>query len=423
MKAFSRFTMTFLAASFACFAPAITQSVSAQSTTTQTTQAPVFSSQELDAMLAPIALYPDSLLSQVLMASTYPLEIVQAARWSKSSGNRGGDAALARVSDQNWDPSVQSLVAFPQVLAMMSEQLDWTQKLGDAFLAQQGEVMNAIQRLRMQAQRAGNLSSNSQQNIVTQGQTIVIEPAQPSVIYVPAYNPSVVYGAWAYPAYPPVYYPGVALWYPGQAFINGLAWGAGVAATAAIFGGFNWNNRNVNINVNNFNRINRNNVYSGTNNSWRHNPDHRGSVAYRDNASRERFASNSRNAPSAVSSRSADFRGHAPQAANRTNNAGLNGQAPAVNRQAPAANRQPGAGNRDAQRDGLPQRNLQTTAAPKRDAFNGLDSGRQQIDRGRASQASANRSVAQRPSRPSGGAGGGGGGGGNRAGGGGRGGR
>ena len=399
MKASSRFTMTFLAASFACFAPIITQTVSAQTTSTQTSQAPVFLSQELDAILAPIALYPDSLLSQVLMAATYPLEIVQAARWSKNSGNQGGDAALARVSDQNWDPSVQSLVAFPQVLAMMSDQLDWTQKLGDAFLAQQSDVMDSIQRLRSQAQRAGNLSSNTQQNVVTQGQTIVIQPAQPSVIYVPAYNPSVVYGAWPYPAYPPMYYPGVALWYPGQAFMNGLAWGVGVAATAAIFGGFNWNTRNVNINVNNFNRINRNNIYSGNNNTWRHNPEHRGSVAYRDNTSRERFAANNRSAPAATAARNADFRGHAPQ----------------------AVNRQPDVANRAVQRDAAPQINRPATAAPKRDAFQGLDAGRQQIDRGRVSQAAANHSGAQRPNRPNGGVGAGGGG--HRAGGGGRGGR
>ncbi len=412
MKAFSRFTMTCLAASFACFAPAITQSVSAQNTSTQTTQAPVFSNQELDAMLAPVALFPDSLLSQVLMAATYPLEIVQATRWSKSSGNQGGDAALARVSDQTWDPSVQSLVAFPQVLAMMSEQLDWTQTLGDAFLAQQGDVMDSVQRLRMQAQRAGNLSSNAQQSVVTQGQTIVIEPAQPTVIYVPAYNPSVVYGAWPYTAYPPMYYPGVASWYPGQAFVNGLAWGVGVAATAAIFGGFNWNNRNVNINVNNFNRINRNNVYSGNNNTWRHNPAHRGSVAYRDNASRERFAANQRSAPAAA--RNADFRGHAPQTVNRANDAGFN-------RQASAINRQPDVANRAVQRDNLPQRAPQAAAAPKRDAFKGVDAGRQQIDRGRVSQAAANHSGAQRPNRPNGGVGAGGGG--HRAGGGGIGGR
>lgn len=402
MKVSSRFTAPLLAALFACFVPLITQIVSAQPSASQTAQAPAFSNQDLDAMLAPIALYPDSLLSQILMASTYPLEIVQAARWSKSSGNQGGDAALNRVSDQTWDPSVQSLVAFPQVLTMMSDQLDWTQKLGDAFLAQQGDVMDAIQRLRVQAQKAGNLKSNTQQTVTSQGQTIIVEPAQPNVIYVPAYNPSVVYGTWAYPAYPPAYYPGVAQWYPGQSFVNGLAWGVGVATTAAIFGGFNWNNHDVNINVNNFNRINRNNFYSAGNNNWRHNPEHRGSVAYRDNVSQNRFANaNSRNAASGGASRNNDFRGHAPQTANRVNDGSLN-------RQAPAANRQTDTGKLTAQREANQQRERQA-AAPKRDAFNGVDSGRQQIDRGRASKAAANNSGAQRPSRQSVGAGGGGG--------------
>lgn len=173
-------------------------------------------------MLAPIALYPDALLSQVLMAATYPLEIVQASRWSKSNGDKGGEAAANMVVDQSWDASVKSLVAFPNVLHMMNDQLEWTQKVGDAFLAQQGDVMDAIQRLRAKAQAAGNLKSNEQQTIVTQGETIVIQPAQPQVIYVPAYNPTVVYGTWPYPSYPPTYYPGVASWYPGQSFVSGL---------------------------------------------------------------------------------------------------------------------------------------------------------------------------------------------------------
>jgi hypothetical protein len=145
--------------------------------------------------------------------------------------------------------------------------------------------------------------------------------------------------------------------------------------------------------------INRNNFYSGNNNSWRHNPDHRGSIAYRDNVSRERFAPNSRNAPAAAAARNADFRGHAPQAVNRVNDGGLN-------RQAPVLNRQPDVGNRAVQRDATPQINRPATAAPKRDAFQGLDAGRQQIDRGRVSQAAANHSGAQRPNRPHGGAGG-----------------
>jgi len=219
-----RMSMIVLALGVVWATPTVGQSAGGNSSApsqSQNTNAPVFSAQEIDAMVAPIALYPDALLSQVLMAATYPLEIVQAARWSKSNGNKGGDAALSKVSDQTWDPSVQSLVAFPQLLAMMSDQLDWTQKLGDAFLAQQGDVMDSIQRLRQQAQKAGNLNSNTQQNVSTQGQTIIIEPAQPNVIYVPAYNPTVVYGAWAYPSYPPVYYPGVMSWYPGQAVVNG----------------------------------------------------------------------------------------------------------------------------------------------------------------------------------------------------------
>ncbi|MDO8767160.1 MAG: DUF3300 domain-containing protein [Burkholderiaceae bacterium] len=294
MKIVHRLTILVLALSLGWLPLAISQSVDNRQTSNSQAlnNAPLFSSQEIDVILAPIALYPDALLSQVLMASTYLLEVVQAARWSKSNNNKGGDAAVIQVSGQPWDPSVQSLVAFPQVLAMMSDQLDWTQKLGDAFLAQQADVMDSVQRLRRQAQQAGNLSSNAQQTLVTQGQIVVIEPAQPNVIYVPAHNPTIVYGAWPAPAYPPVYYPGVSAWYPGQSFVNGLMWGTGVIAAGAIFGGFNWNNHDVNINVNNYNRLNHNNFYNGTGNNWRHNPQHRGTVAYRDNASRQRYSSN-----------------------------------------------------------------------------------------------------------------------------------
>ena len=391
-----RLSMIVLALTVAWVAPVAGQSAGADSAAASQAQnpaAPVFSAQEIDAMVAPIALYPDALLSQVLMAATYPLEIVQAARWSKSSGNTGGDAALAKVSDQTWDPSVQSLVAFPQVLTMMSDQLDWTQKLGDAFLAQQGDVMDSVQRLRSQAQKAGNLASNTQQNVSTQGQTIIIEPAQPNVVYVPAYNPTVVYGTWAYPSYPPVYYPGVMSWYPGQAMVNGLMWGAGVAAAGAIFGGFNWNNRDVNINVNNFNRINRNNFYSGQGNSnWRHNPQHRGAVAYRDNGSRQRYSSRD---ASAVSARN-EMRGHAPAARSAVGggntpvrNAANAGNAPArAAAAAPARNLEQ---NRPApQREALQNRAAQAPVA-RGDAFKGVDAGRQSIDRGRASVAAASR--------------------------------
>ncbi len=169
-----------------------------------------FKPEELEALVAPIALYPDSVLAQALMASTYPLEVVQAARWVKANPNVKGDAAIKAVESQPWDVSVKSLVAFPQVLEPMSDKLDWTQKLGDAFLAQEKDVMAAVQRLRAKAQQSGNLKSNEQQKVIVEPpaqasggttggggttQTIVrIEPANPEVIYVPSYNPTVVYG-------------------------------------------------------------------------------------------------------------------------------------------------------------------------------------------------------------------------------------
>lgn len=392
-----RLSMIILALSVSWAAPTIGQTAGQAGSAApqaQNANAPVFSAQEVDAMVAPIALYPDALLSQVLMAATYPLEIVQAARWSKSTGNTGGEAALNKVSDQTWDPSVQSLVAFPKLLTMMSDQLDWTQKIGDAFLAQQGDVMDSIQRLRQQAQKAGNLSSNSQQNVSTQGQTIIIEPAQPNVIYVPAYNPTVVYGTWPYPSYPPVYYPGVMSWYPGQTLVNGLMWGAGIAAAGAIFGGFNWNNRDVNINVNNFNRISRNNFYSGQGNSnWKHNPQHRGAVAYRDNGSRQKYSTRDVSAANARN----EMRGHGPAP---TRPAAAAAPAPArqleQNRPAP-------------QREAVQQRAAQAQPAARSDAFRGVDAGRQSIDRGRASAAAASRpNVGHGGGRPGGGGGGGG---------------
>ena len=154
-------------------------------------------------MLAPIALYPDSLLAQVLMASTYPLEVVMAERWVKEKKGLQGDQPNAELDKQNWDPSVKALVPFPQVLAMMSEKLEWTEKLGDAFLDQQAAVMDTIQKLRQKAQETGNLKSGNEQKVMTEGNTIVIEPTNPQVIYVPVYDPFIVYGPWWYPAYPP----------------------------------------------------------------------------------------------------------------------------------------------------------------------------------------------------------------------------
>src|SRR5262245_38402587 len=195
--------------------------------------------EQLDALVAPIALYPDNLLSLVLMASTYPLEVVQADRWLTEHKNLKGEQLKAEVDKQGWDESVKSLVATPDVLSMMSKKLDWTLKLGDAVLAQQADVMDAIQRLRTKAEANNKLTLTKQQTVTKrqeQGrQVIYIEPTNPETIYVPYYDPAVVYGAWPYPEYPPYYwgYPG----YIGAGLIGaGLAFGAGWALGMARLG-------------------------------------------------------------------------------------------------------------------------------------------------------------------------------------------
>jgi len=222
-----------------------------------------FSEAELDQMLAPVALYPDSLLSQVLMAATYPDQVAQAAGWSKANSSLEGDAAVAAVQDRGWDPSVASLVAFPQVLEIMAEKPSWVRDLGDAFLADPEAVMDSVQHLRSKARDEGNLQTTEQQKVIVeqapQQTTIIkIEPANPQVIYVPAYNPTVVYGTWWWPAYPPFYYypPGYGL---ATGIMAGIGFGIGIGITNAIWGGFDWRRRDVNININRYNRININN--------------------------------------------------------------------------------------------------------------------------------------------------------------------
>ena len=172
-------------------------------TAQQSDTAAVFKPEELEQILAPIALHPDALVTQILMASTYPLEVVQAERWIKQNGSLKGEALTAALEKQQWGASVKSLVNFPQVVTMMSEQLEWTQKVGDAFLADQKQVLDTIQSLRAKAQASGNLQTTKEQTIIVEEKIIKIEPANPQVVYVPTYNPTVVYGAWPYPAYPP----------------------------------------------------------------------------------------------------------------------------------------------------------------------------------------------------------------------------
>jgi hypothetical protein len=258
--------------------------------------AAVFKAEELEQIFAPIALYPDSLLIQILMASTYPLEIVQADRWVKQNRDMKGDALAKALEAQPWDPSVKSLVNFPQVLAMMSEKLDWTQKVGDAFLAGQKDVMETIQKLRAKAQASGNLKTTKEQVVKVEQQTIIIEPANPQVIYVPAYNPTVVYGAWAYPAYPPypVYPPGYTATAAAFSFMAGAAVGA---AWGYAWGNANWHGNNVYVNVNQNTNINNNinrqkyaNQYQGKGQGqWQHDASHRGAVPYKDQGTAQKY--------------------------------------------------------------------------------------------------------------------------------------
>lgn len=240
---------------------------------------------QIDQLVAPIALYPDALLAQVLMASTYPLEIVQAARWISANSRLKGKALEKAAKDQSWDPSVKSIALVPQVLQMMNEKLDWVQQLGDAFLAQQEDVMEAVQRLRKNADDAGNLKATKEQKVTTRTvksrEVIVITSTSPEIIYVPVYNPVVIYGRWPYPASPPYY------WYPPGYVARSAFWfGAGVAAGAALWGNVNWGNNKVNINVNHYNNFNRTNIKNA---NWRHNANHRKGVPYRDRAVRERY--------------------------------------------------------------------------------------------------------------------------------------
>jgi hypothetical protein len=253
-----------------------------------------YKAEEIEAMVAPIALYPDSLLSQVLMASTYPLEVAQAARWLKANPTLKGDAALKAVQKEPWDVSVKSLVAFPQVLEPMNDKLDWTQKLGDAFLAQQKDVFDGIQRLRQRARQSGHLESNAQQKVTVEDsapQTIVrIEPANPQVIYVPAYDPAIVYGGWGYPDYPYYYWPPYPGYYPGDAFVGGIGFGVGLIAAAAIFGDCDWHGGGMRVEHHKAQSIDRNfDARKAEGGRWQHDASHRQGVAYRDNASREKY--------------------------------------------------------------------------------------------------------------------------------------
>ncbi len=296
-------------------------------------QVPVaYTAAQIDQWVAPIALYPDALLSQVLMAATYPANVIQAAQWSRDNPKMQGDAAVQAVAGQPWDPSVKSLVAFPQLMSLMGENPPWVQNLGDAFLAQPKDVMDSVQRLRLLAQQTGALQSTPQQTVTTVAKTeppkastststptsapaptvIKIESADPQVVYVPTYNPSTVYGTWPNTSYPPVYLPPP----PGEQFtdslVKGLGFSLGVATTYAIFSNIDWDDdddwdhdhhngdhhggysrngdNNININVDNFNKISGERL--DANRGWQHNPAYRGGIPYATSQLNTRYPQN-----------------------------------------------------------------------------------------------------------------------------------
>ena len=257
---------------------------------------------QLDSLVAPIALYPDPLLAQALAASTYPLELVQLHQWLAKHKDLKDKALADAVKRENWDPSVQAMAALPDVVKNMAENVKWTAELGDAFLAQQSDVMDAVQRMRVKAQDSGKLKSSEQMKVETKvvesKSVVVIEQSNPQVVYVPSYDPVVVWGAAPVYAYPPVYYPPAGYYAAGMA----LSFGVGVAMGAMWSGGWGWNagwggNNTININNNNnFNRnssFNRSNVGSG-NSTWQHNSQHRGGAPYGDRATAQRYNGTSR---------------------------------------------------------------------------------------------------------------------------------
>jgi hypothetical protein len=254
---------------------------------------------QLDQLTAPVALYPDPLLGDVLMASTYPLEIVEAARWVRVPANKAlsGDALADALKAQNWDPSVMALVPFPQVLAQMADQLQWTEQLGNAFLAQQGDVMEAVQRLRHEAMTAGTLKATPECHCLIQtGNDIVsILPADPKIVCLPIYNPRVAFGTWSEPAYPPIVFQPP----PGFAYEPGLWIGFAPPIELAVFGplwgwdSFDWSGGRILVDNGLYSRVDpRGGSLAGG--TWVHNPAHRGGVAYADPAVQARFGAAAR---------------------------------------------------------------------------------------------------------------------------------
>jgi hypothetical protein len=385
--------------------------------------------EQLEALVSPIALYPDSLLSSVLMASTYPLEIVQAERWLTQNKNLSGDVQKAAVDKQAWDDSVKALIATPPVLAMMNSELDWTQKLGDAVLAQQADVMDAIQRLRLRAQDNGKLTTTPEQKVTVEQQdnrrTVLIDQASDDTVYVPAYDPAVAYGTWPYADYPPSYWGYPDYWgYPGigaGVLARGLWFGTGYAlgrwgsGNWAWGGRVNWGNGNIIRNwprATPYNVTNINNIGNNIGNNWQHNPAHRLGVRYNNASVQQRFGNANRVAGGQRGNLGGNLGGgnlgsHLGAAAIGAGaGAALRGgQRPnAGNRQAQrpnAGNRQaqrPNAGNRQAQRPNAGNRQAQRPSAGNRQAQR-PSAGNRQAQQRAANRPAQRRTAANRPAQ------------------------
>ena len=262
---------------------------------------PQISPQQLDDLVAPIALYPDPLIGEVLAASTYPMEVAEAEQWVRDHTHWKPSKLMDEAKKQPWDPSIQALAAFPDVLAHLTQDMNWTTQLGNAFLAQQADVMKAVQRMRAKAEAKGTLRSTPQQTVTTQNQggqsAITIEPANPDVWDVPNYNPAYIWGAPDWGAYPPLLYPGIDAglgWYPGidlGLYFGGWGgWGWGGWGW-----GPNWYGGNMFIDNSFFNRYGYRNFQGGGglgNSTWMHNPQHRLGVPYANREVAGRYGSN-----------------------------------------------------------------------------------------------------------------------------------
>jgi len=337
-------------------------------------EAPKIPNDQLDSLVAPIALYPDPLLAQTLAASTYPLEIIQLQQWMEKNKTLKGKALTVAVEKLNWDPSVQAMATFPDVVKLLGDSIAWTSDLGNAFLAQQSDVMDAVQRMRAKASGAGKLKTSQEQKVETkqvEGKTVVvIEQTNPQVVYVPSYDPVVVYGPPVYP-YPPVYYPTGRLLAFGAGVAIGAAWGNGNWGW-----GCGWGNNNVNINVNNnfVNNYNRTNVNNriANNSNWQHNAQHRGGAPYSNKSIANKYGGNSRGGP-ITSNRPSNTRPNTPNRPNTMDR---------PNRDQGAGNNKIGGGNtnrslnRPGGGDSIGNRQVsRTPSARNTSAFGGASSG------------------------------------------------